>query len=175
MDEILILAICVLLVVLVIAVIVVVNRFKNDSCRRKDVHISGGVNVETGQISSDNNYFKGISRSLEGTIVVGYDYRKHTIFNCTIHDINKSKKTTVQIKDVIIIGRLQSPEIYSITDDNMVSQRHCKLYLQDNKLWLCDMGSKNHTFLNGEIVTLPVECKSGDVITVGKTMLSIIY
>ena len=175
MDNILIIAICVLFVVLVIAVVVIVNYFKNDSYRRKDVHISGGVNVETGQISSDNNYFKGISGTLEGTVVVGYDYRQQTAFSFTVHDINKSRKTTVQINDNIIIGRLQASDVYSITDDNMVSKKHCKLYIQDNRLWLCDMGSRNHTFINGRMITSPVECKSGDVITIGKTMLSIIY
>lgn len=175
MDIILILVLCALMVVLIVAIVVIIKYLKKDNYRRRDIHISGGVDIETGQISTDNNYFKGITGSLEDTIVAGYDYRKNLGFKCIIYDLNKSTKTAVEINNNIIIGRTNGDNVYQIIYDRQVSQKHCKLYVQDKKLFVCDMGSLNHTILNGEIITTAVECRNGDVIKVGNTMLKIVY
>ena len=63
----------ILLVILVVAIVVfiIMYRSSNRQQYRNDVYFSGGANMDTGQISSDNNYFKGVLTELDDTVVVG--------------------------------------------------------------------------------------------------------
>ncbi|MDQ4145670.1 MAG: FHA domain-containing protein [Actinomycetota bacterium] len=69
------------------------------------------------------------------------------------------------------IGR--RPQETQITlDDPAVSWLHAEVTLHSGGLYLRDLGSRNGTFVNGELVSIPTALRSGDVIRVGNTDLA---
>ncbi|MEN3043704.1 MAG: GGDEF domain-containing protein [Candidatus Hydrothermales bacterium] len=64
----------------------------------------------------------------------------------------------------ILVGR--SPENDLVLDDNLVSRRHFKIFIEDDDLFIEDMGSKNGTFLNGHRIKKE-KLNIGDEISVG--------
>jgi len=70
-----------------------------------------------------------------------------------------------------IIGRMANKDIV-IKDDKYVSGIHAELNYTKNKiLTIVDKGSKNGTFLLGELVTNHVEVKPGDIFRIGHTFI----
>lgn len=142
---------------------------------RNDVHINGGADIQTGRVSRDQNYFKGITGNLNGTVVVNGSRAKSRGFFIEIMNINNGDKVDFNVGNELIIGRISGENVYALPDDLMVSKRHCRLFVSGNDLYIDDLGSANHTYLNGKIVTEPTCVQSGDTIRVGKTELGIVY
>lgn len=163
-----VLAICV-----IIAVVTLVLRQKRYF--RNDIHISGGADLDTGLLISDNNYFKGFTDEFEKTVVIGSNYRNNSVIKVSIRNIGKSSTAYVNICGSIIIGRDADSGVYTISGDKMISKRHCELFVNSGKLYLRDLNSANHTYLNGKQVMDPVACKSTDVIKIGNTKLEITF
>ena len=57
-----------------------------------------------------------------------------------------------------------------IIDDSMVSKKHCVFYKCGDQLMIQDLGSKNHTFVNGCMITGAVPIAHGDQLTLGKNV-----
>ncbi|MCI6616521.1 FHA domain-containing protein [Ruminococcus sp.] len=170
----------ILLVILVFAIVAVtaIYQSSNKQYHRSDIHFSGGANTDTGQMTSDNNYFKGISGELEDTIPISNSARSgrpsgKLSQNITIRNLNDSSVANLKINDYLIIGRNDGEKVFKVSNDNTVSKKHCKLYYEVNNLYLCDLNSSNYTYLNKKRLTKPEICKSGDIIKVGKTYLKI--
>ncbi len=142
---------------------------------RNDIHISGGADINTGKISTDNNYFKGLSENLSHTVVVNNNYRENNTLTVNIYNFNSKNNEIVKIINQIDIGRSQDKNTFCVDNDKMVSMHHCRLFIKDRKLYLCDLNSLNHTYLNKKIVSVPVNVKSGDIIGVGATKLKVVY
>ena len=163
--------------VLIVAVIIIlcVWHGSNKKHYNDQVFFWGGANAENGQIANDNNYFKGVSDELNKTTVVSEnlkkDYYKSVAF--AINNLNTNERTTIRITDELIIGRVDGHKVYCVNNDNAVSKTHCKIYLYLDKLYLADLNSSNHTFVNNKRITDPVLCKNGDVVKVGNTYLKI--
>lgn len=69
------------------------------------------------------------------------------------------------------IGR--DPNETQVTlEDPSVSWLHAEITLHDGALYLRDLGSRNGTFVNGELVTIPTALAHGDAIRVGTTTLT---
>lgn len=70
-----------------------------------------------------------------------------------------------------VIGRLPESSI-ALPGDPFVSGAHAELLLErDGRLLLSDRGSRNGTFLMGEVVSEAREVRPGDIFQVGKTFL----
>lgn len=68
------------------------------------------------------------------------------------------------------IGR--SGDCHIVLPDRWVSRNHAEIQvLQDKDYYLVDLGSGNGSFVNGQRVTMPVELKDGDLLTIGRTEL----
>ena len=57
--------------------------------------------------------------------------------------------------------------------DGSVSGNHCKIYEMSNRLVIMDLGSRNHTFLNGMMVQQPTEIPLWGQIQVGKSVFRV--
>jgi pSer/pThr/pTyr-binding forkhead associated (FHA) protein/NADPH-dependent 2,4-dienoyl-CoA reductase/sulfur reductase-like enzyme len=68
------------------------------------------------------------------------------------------------------IGR--DPESDILVDDPAVSFVHCQITRHGDVLYLRDLGSRNGTYANARLVTVPHELKDGDVIHVGNSDLA---
>lgn len=142
---------------------------------RNDVHINGGADIQTGRVSRDQNYFKGITGKLGGTVVVEGSRAKSRGFFIEIMNISNGDKADFNVNNELIIGRILGENVYALPNDLMVSKQHCRLFVSGSDLYLEDLGSANHTYLNGTIITEPTRIQSGDTICLGKTELGIVY
>lgn len=176
MTLILLIVFLIFLIVTLTAVLIIYFSLKN-ARYKSEMHISGGANLETGRISSDDNYFKGISGDVTNTVVIE-DFGKSKNDECVkikIVNLSNSETTVLTLTDYVIIGRQGGKKSYSLSMDPTVSKAHCKIYVASGRLYLYDLHSINHTFLNGVQVTSRAECKSGDVINVGNTKIRIFF
>jgi pSer/pThr/pTyr-binding forkhead associated (FHA) protein len=64
-----------------------------------------------------------------------------------------------------VVGRVANCAV--VLDDTSVSRQHAAVTVRGGRVTLQDMGSRNHTFLNGERVVTPVEVPPGAVIRFG--------
>jgi len=79
--------------------------------------------------------------------------------------------------DSIGIGRtknLTDYEEFLMVNDSRVSKVHCAIVSRNDKLFLRDEGSRNHTFLNGKKLQRPAVIQKDDVIIIGGTRLEIV-
>ena len=83
-----------------------------------------------------------------------------------------SRGTTYDLADELTIGRAAGCQV-ALADDSYASQLHARLYRQDGRLWLEDLGSTNGTYLNAKAVTSPVALRRGDRVQVGRTVLEV--
>lgn len=144
---------------------------------KHDIFISGGADVQTGQMINDNNYFKGLTGETSETMIIGSNCarRKYQTEEITveINNLSTSEVKVVTITDYLMIGRADSPNSYRIAHDRAISKNHCKLYVENGMLYLCDLGSSNHTYINKRMIQQPEVCKNGDLIKIGNTLLKI--
>lgn len=81
---------------------------------------------------------------------------------------------SVNIRDTIKIGRLVERNTLVI-DDPAVSREHCVLRYEDGRLTLTDLTDKNHTRVNDVKVAAEILLHSGDVLTLGRTQLTLTF
>lgn len=84
-------------------------------------------------------------------------------------------KTSVSVtQDVFLIGRL--PECNLFLPFGGVSRKHARIVKNKNTGWTIeDMGSKNGTLLNQQIVTSAQELSHGDIIWLGNVTLVVVF
>ena len=56
--------------------------------------------------------------------------------------------------------------------DPKISRYHAHISVEAEQWTLTDLGSSNHTYLNGQIVTAPTALQTGDRIRIGETELT---
>lgn len=71
----------------------------------------------------------------------------------------------------IQFGRHESNDSI-IGSDPAISRRHFQIYYQNGQWWLCDLGSRNGTFVNNSLVVQSM-LRDQDVIGLGNTKLSV--
>ncbi|NJN93367.1 MAG: FHA domain-containing protein [Anaerolineales bacterium] len=76
---------------------------------------------------------------------------------------------TYKVKLTTRIGREQDNDIIIL--DPKMSRYHAQISMEAGQWLLTDLGSSNHTYLNGTAVTAPTPLKSGDRIGLGETEL----
>lgn len=77
-------------------------------------------------------------------------------------------KVFLCIGESVLIGRGVRNHI--IIDDNEVSREHCRLVRSANGYELCDLSSRNGTFVNGHRITDCWPVKSGDIVELGDSI-----
>ena len=76
----------------------------------------------------------------------------------------------IDLEDVRL-GRDLSNNI-SISDPE-VSRHHARFFIQNDNVFVEDLGSTNGTFLNGERISTPQQLRSGDVVTFGENIVMV--
>ena len=137
--------------------------------RRDDIHFIGGADTNRGYISYDNNFFKGTGSYQHETVAIGMSASLKPI----TFTVNGSAPVTAPMRGgQLILGRENAEGVYAVADRS-VSKRHCRLYRYSGGLYLEDLNSSNHTYLNGSYVGSAVPVKAGDVIRIGSTQITI--
>ena len=72
------------------------------------------------------------------------------------------------------IGRAAGCDLV-LADDPEVSQRHCRLRITEPHLLIEDLGSTNHTRVNGVPIEAAYALADGDVLGIGRTELRVLW
>lgn len=92
-----------------------------------------------------------------------------------LQDKNDPTKIYVcESKDSGVMGREASSCCMVIEDDKSVSRRHCRFTCQTDGWYVEDLGSYNHTFLNGREVSGLNKLRDGDVLKLGAVDLMVV-
>jgi pSer/pThr/pTyr-binding forkhead associated (FHA) protein len=71
----------------------------------------------------------------------------------------------------ILVGR--NPEATLVLDDDYASGRHARIYPEDGRWYVEDLGSTNGTFIGRERVNGPTALAAGSSLRVGQTILEL--
>src|SRR5437899_4972157 len=71
----------------------------------------------------------------------------------------------------IVVGR--SSDLDMVLVEDMVSRKHARIAMQQDQIWIEDLGSTNGTFVNGEKVKR-ARLKEGDRILIGTSILKLV-
>ncbi|MGH7328531.1 MAG: DUF4388 domain-containing protein, partial [Polyangiaceae bacterium] len=71
----------------------------------------------------------------------------------------------------IIVGR--SSDLDMVLVEDMVSRKHARIQMQNDQIWIEDLGSTNGTFVNGEKIKR-ARLKEGDRVLIGTSILKLI-
>lgn len=103
-----------------------------------------------------------------GTTLLGEESGTTLLQEETVSAILIRRKTqeTINVsKSIFRIGKLASECDYVITDNNVISKKHASIYRRECIYFVGDDGSKNHTYVNGVMLTNnEVELHNGDIL-----------
>src|SRR6476660_9048324 len=71
----------------------------------------------------------------------------------------------------ILVGR--SSDLDMVLVEDMVSRKHARVAMQQDQIWIEDLGSTNGTFVNGEKIKR-ARVKEGDRVLIGTSILELI-
>ncbi len=71
----------------------------------------------------------------------------------------------------IVVGR--SSDLDMVLVEDMVSRKHARITMQQDQIWIEDLGSTNGTFVNGEKIKR-ARLKEGDRVLIGTSILKVI-
>ena len=83
------------------------------------------------------------------------------------------ERRETKVAGTLTIGR--SPSVSIPIDDKTLSREHTQVYVQGNRYFVRDLGSKNGTYLNNQLVKQPTPLKHGDRIRVGSASFMILW
>ena len=70
----------------------------------------------------------------------------------------------------VTIGRSSANKVV-LNYEPTVSGKHCEIYADGNAFWIHDVGSRNHTYVNGKLVADRAEIISGSEVRLGAAKL----
>ena len=171
MNLVLLIVIFVLIIVVIVAAIIALVSVRSGNKQKSEIHFLDGADVDSGRLSADNNFFRGFSDVLGETVVVGGEKTRSTGVAVSIKNRSEGAVYRMTLARELVIGR----EAALTVCDRAVSRQHCKISVSGGKLYLSDLSSANHTYLNGKRLSDTVELNSGDLIRIGNTVLEIIF
>lgn len=74
-------------------------------------------------------------------------------------------------REPLIIGRAVDADFQ--ISERSISRQHCRVFLEDGRYWIEDLGSTNHTWLNDEMIERSA-LRDGDLIRISQTVLKFV-
>jgi len=81
------------------------------------------------------------------------------------------ERREIKVAGSITVGRERTAGVY--LDDKTLSREHTKFYLENGKLFVRDLESRNGTYLNGTLIKNTQPLKAGDRVKVGSAMFTV--
>ena len=139
---------------------------------RSDRISGGGKGDRTTSLDDRGALDKTVPLSLEGSV-------RRLMLTLTEFNAPSPRRYTVPLQNRITVGRRADQNTVAI-DEKTISGAHCVFELDQDMLYLKDLGSTNGTFLIERKMAKPVGrdervmVKSGDVVRLGKTDFEVI-
>ncbi len=143
----------------------VIVRYQYKKLNYLTVTVNGGVSL--------NDKTSGVSQKLaaynDGLQPTVFSLNKAVNYRIFLKCIGNNCEYSANITSSIMVGRecAGSEEVISI-EDRKLSRQHCRFILYDNgEIYLKDLNSTNHTFLNDWKISCETKIQNGDVIRIG--------
>ncbi len=142
---------------------------------RRDSHYNQNIWIHDGQrVGDEQNRPEGFMQGADMETTLRGGPRERVTSSFTFVYLRLTREDTGQcyeayLEDQLEIGRW--PDEHEAAgihlDDPKVSKRHCMIYRRGEQLMLQDLGSTNHTYLNGCQLTGAMPLSHGDWIGIG--------
>ncbi len=94
-------------------------------------------------------------------------------FEIVLVDRSNSEIRYGIIGDEAIIGRNKVLSDITIEKEKSISQKHCKIFIRGSSVYISDLESLNHTYVDGEIINDETEIVSGSEIKIGRKVFKV--
>ncbi len=74
-------------------------------------------------------------------------------------------------EDSLVLGRASSADL--VLEDRFLSRHHSRIYREEDRFLIEDLGSRNGTMLNGRAVAEPTQLHAGDVVKISGSVISV--
>ena len=71
------------------------------------------------------------------------------------------------LEESLSIGRGRDKNDWVITNDQTISQKHCKMYIEQGRIYVIDLNTTNGTYVNSKRIDKPVVINDQDIIRMG--------
>lgn len=96
----------------------------------------------------------------EGTVVIGVNQQERQL---SPHLIRRKTGERIQInKPVFKIGRNSDLNDYNIQGNKFIGHCHCHIVTRDTDFYIVDDNTKNHTYVDGQMITGSIEVQISD-------------
>lgn len=165
--------------ILVVMLLYLIKRQDADNRRyRSLIMIQGGRAVQPGcdqngsllydELEVENTVLVNVSVSVEKLPV-----KEKAEYMLTMIDGDTGQYFQQRIGDYLIVGRRENDSHSISINYQGISRNHCKFSLQDGNLYVEDLNSTNHTYLNGAYVSRPQLVMNGDMVYLGSIPFSV--
>lgn len=130
------------------------------------------VSIGTKQLDEEDQMVAGSEQLDEENIIL-------------LHILGEEDPMTIQVPDKVILGRTggqtESAPLINLDDHDAenhgVSRRHAMLTREEDRLYISDLGSTNHTYLNGNQLQEHdhLVLRDGDEITLGHMRMKVFF
>ena len=134
------------------------------------VHINEGMNVDFMSGRSAEIGLNGFGENRLGTVVVGLESAGG--LNITLENVITGLQFSGVLMDRLVFGRKNNQQIWGyveVSDDSSISKLHMEMIREGNSVYVRDLGSSNHTWINGNYLTDMADVYSGDIIRMGNS------
>ena len=136
-----------------------------------EIIVNGGVDIDNPRLSrrtEDLNTDTAESTVLR-TNILQKNVKKNGLWEVSMQDIRTGKVYHKRFRNYLEVGRpygkARDRKRLEINASREISGRHCAFGVRDGHVWIRDLGSRNGTTLNGQLVTdelmLPETCRIG--------------
>jgi pSer/pThr/pTyr-binding forkhead associated (FHA) protein len=122
---------------------------------------------ECGEMVDPEDQFCGTCGMEIRDSISNIDRRPQTCLQ-VVKGLEKDKEIPLE-RDELTLGRGQDVDLY--LEDSGASREHARIKQENGHFTLIDLESSNGTYLNGIMITGPETLSSGDLITVGDTVM----
>lgn len=143
-----------------------------------NITVKDGVDVNNQRYGdTKGSYFDGSIPIDDKTVLVNDGERRN--WTIALDNLQTGERQIFTFSYEMLIGRTPARSGNQtklvLGRDSAVSGEHSKIYEMGNRLVIMDLGSRNHTYLNGIKVQQPTEIPMWGQIQVGQSAFRVVY
>lgn len=135
----------------------------------KKIYVNDGKSIDFINGTSQDMGLNGFGEDKSETLLVGMSRK---IPYKTICLVNTSTGVRFKgiLRDRLIVGReinMTVSDYMSVNDERSMSRKHIEITNYGGKVYIKDLNSTNHTWVNGVYVTSEIPVNNGDIVKLG--------
>lgn len=100
-------------------------------------------------------------------------FKDNKKFDIVLVDMSVPEIRYKIVSDEAIIGRNKEVSDIYIENEKSISQKHCKIFVRGSSVFISDLDSLNHTYVDGEMISAETELVSGSELRLGRKVFTV--